>query len=126
MISRSDFLAPAARRFADCRLSDGRPFRIRSLTEQERSQWEADSVDASGKPKKDRLLSARRRLICLTLVDDADNLVLSPADESLLASQDGKAMEEIYRAAAAHCGISDADVELLAKNSLAGPADVPA
>jgi len=117
LLTRSEIVRPAERRFAEYQLSDGRSFRVRSLNESERSQWEADSVDAAGKPKRDRLLSARRRLICLTLVDEQGQPLLSYGDQALLANQDGRTMEEVYRAAAKHCGIAENEVEALVKNS---------
>lgn len=117
LLSRESLLKPADRRFQDYKLPDGRAFRVRSLTEAERSQWEMATVDGKGKPVRDKLLSARRRLVCLTLVDDQNRPLLSADDESLLASQDGGMIEAIYKAAAEHCGITNSDVETLVKNS---------
>lgn len=116
MLTRDDLLKPAQRRFANFRLSDGREFRVRSLTEKERSEWELASVDKRGQPQRDRLISARRRLILATLVDGNGDLLMKLDDEAALADLDGRTAEEIYKAAAAHCGISDSDVETLTKN----------
>jgi hypothetical protein len=109
----------SARRFQDFRLSDGTEFRVRSLTERERADFEASLFDGKGHVIKDRMLSARRRLVCMTLVDENNNPVYRVDEEHLLGDLDGGLVEELYQAAQKVCGLKDADVETVAKKSAA-------
>ena len=122
-LTRDQLLKPADRRFLDVQLSNGSQARLRSISERERSEYEAGLLDAKGGFKKDRLLSARRRLVCLTLVDEQNATLFTVAEEGKLADQDGRLMEELYQAAS-HCGIKDSDVEAIVKNSNPTPAAV--
>jgi hypothetical protein len=120
LLTREELLSPATRRYEDFQTYDGRQFRVRSLTERERSEFEAAILDGNGRPKRDRLVAARRRLICMTLVGPDNELLFSQYDDkamNALAEQDGRLMDDIYEAAATHCGIKNSDVEAIAKNS---------
>jgi hypothetical protein len=115
-------LQQAKRQYQDFRLSNGMVARVRSLTERERADYEAGLLDPKGGFNKDRLLSARRRLVCMTLVEPTTNeLAFSINEEHLLADLNGKFVEDLYQAAKSICGISDSDVEAIVKNSDATP-----
>lgn len=124
LLTREQLMKPAERRYETFQAADGSYFRVRSITERERSEFEASILDGKGNAKRDKLLSARRRLIMLTLVDEQNRLLFGQHDDAALAAladQDGRLMDSIYEAAARHCGIKDSDVEAIAKNSPATP-----
>ena len=123
ILTRDQLLKPSARRITTVRLSCGSEARLRSITERERADYESGLLDSKGAIRKERLLSARRRLICLTLVGPDDVPLFGINEEAALADQDGRMMEELYQAAAVHCGIKDSDVETLVGNSRPTPAD---
>lgn len=115
-ITREELLAPDKRRYKDFEI-DGRTFRVRSLMENERANFEVSTLNSKGGFRTDRLLSARRRLVCLTLVNESNDLLLQPSDVRALEAKDGALVERIYQEAAAHCGIRDEDIEGLVGNS---------
>jgi hypothetical protein len=113
-----DLLAQrGARRFQHFRLSDGTEICVRSLAERERSEFEASLFDSKGAVLKDKMMSARRRLVCMCLVDENKNPVYRVDEEHLLGDLEGGLVEELYQAARATCRISDTEVEAIAKNS---------
>lgn len=118
-LNREELLKPVARRFADFTTSDGRQFRVRSLTERERMALEAGLVDANGKLRKEKMQTLRRRLICAALVGEDNVPLFSPGDEQAvkaLAETDAKLIAEIHAAASEHCGIKDEDADARRKN----------
>ncbi len=116
-LTRDDFFRPAERRYIDVPLGGGRKVRLRSLTEPEMSAYEASILTSKGEFSPSKMMRARRKLICLTVVDAEGNRVLSDEDAVKLQDMDGATANEIYNAACTHCGIRESDIEELAKNS---------
>lgn len=92
-------------------------FRIRSLTERDRTKFEEGLLNKRGAVNEDHLLSSRRRLIGMCLVDQDGNLLLAEADIDKLAELDGKLTGALYDACLEHCGFSDEDIQEAVKNS---------
>jgi hypothetical protein len=117
LTTRDTFLRPAKRRFAHVDLPDGQRVRIRSLTEREKSEFEADILTTKGVPSRNRIADANRRLIVLTLVDENGDLLLQPGDVASLEQLDGAVTGYLADEIGRHCGFAGSDIEGLVKNS---------
>lgn len=116
-ITRDAILAPAKRRFAEVAIRSWGKFRIRSLTELERSRFEASIRDKRGQVIADKMVDLKCRLIVLAVVDNEGNQLLTNSDIEQLRQQDSKLTNELVDFIQKHCGISDVDLEDLEKNS---------
>lgn len=104
---------------------------IRSLTQREREEYEADMVGQDG-VKLDRAKLAKRELIRLTfcegradehgeLVEGHGNLIFSHRDLRDLADADSALVQCMYEQSRSHVGMRASDVDSLVGNSDAGP-----
>jgi hypothetical protein len=116
-ITREAILAPAKRRFAEIAIRNWGKFRIRSLTELERSRFESSIRDKRGQVIADKMVDLKCRLIVLAVVDHEGNQLLTNQDIEQLRQQDSKLTNELVDFIQRHCGISDVDLEDLEKNS---------
>ena len=117
-VTREQLIAKSKRRYQEFEIPDFGKIRIRSLTERERSNYEADIMGSKGEFRKTKLVQARRRLIALTVVDANGNLLLDqPGDVKALEEQDGAITDAIFDQAMVHCGLRENDIEILVKNS---------
>jgi hypothetical protein len=122
MLTREKFLARTPRRYTTVALPvKGGDVRIRSLTESEKENYEAEMLTETGQVKRSGLRSARRRLIALCLVDDAGDLLLGREDLAALAELDGADLAVLQEACMKHVGFKAADIEALEKNCVAAP-----
>lgn len=113
---RDAFLGARKRRYRDVELFDGSRFRIQSITERERSEWESHVKVKRGQITRESLVMLRARLICLCVVDNDGELLFRPDDAAQMLSIDSAVTNALFEACQGHCGISDADVEGLEKN----------
>ena len=117
LVTRDQLIAKAKRRYQEFMVPNFGTVRIRSLTERERSNYEAEMLDSKGNTRKVKLIQARRRLIALTVVDSTGELLLNqPDDVKGLEDQDGSITDAIFEQAMLHCGIKENDIEVLVKN----------
>lgn len=119
-LGRSELLAPAKRKFRDVETPLG-TVRMRSVTERERSQFESDTLDKSGKLSKRSLLTVKPRLIVMCAVDDSGELLFTSADIERLLEMDSITANLLSDEAQKLCGITETDIEELEKNSVAHP-----
>ena len=101
--------------------------KVRGLTGTERDAFEASCQrimpvrDGRGKEMVPVLDNIRAKLIVKCVLDpDDDTRLFSDQDANALGEKSGKVLDRLYDAAAKLSGISEADVEDLAKNSEAG------
>jgi hypothetical protein len=122
MLTRDQLLGSFTRRF---RLVDtlAGQVRIRNLTEAEKSDFEAGSLQADGKLNLAHVRAQRRKLLAAVLVDDAGAQLLQPGDLDRLKDLDSAVTTAIFGAATEHCGFSRDDMEELEKNSAAAAGD---
>ena len=94
-------------------------FCIRSLTEAERSQHETETTTAKSGDRKQRMQTAKTRLIvkCVVAGPDQDEPILRVSDVDILAGQDAVITATIFDAICEHCGYIEADIEEAVKNS---------
>lgn len=116
LCTRDSLLGLTARRFRTVDIGDY-VFRIRSLSEAEKSEFEAAVLSSEGKYSLAKIKRQRRRLICLCLVDELGNPLLQAGDEAGLEAVDGAVTHKLYNACREHCGFEDGDLEELVKNS---------
>ena len=113
---KAALLGANKRRFADVVIADVGTFRIRSLTERERSEYEAGFLDRSGKARTSKLVEAKVRLIVLCLCNAEGLQLLSDGDAAGLGGIDSTVSNKLFDECQTHCGFSEADVEDLVKN----------
>lgn len=115
-VTRDALLRPLVRRFKVVEIPDWGKFRIRSLTELERSKFEASIRDKKGQVSNSKLVDLKCRMIVLCIVDADGNQLLTNADIDVLRNQDSKATNALVDAIQSHCGITEGDMEDLEKN----------
>lgn len=92
---------------------------LRALTGEERDAFEAESIIGKGKNKEVNMKNLRARLIARCVVDPVDKKMpmFTKSDVEALGKKSSKALDRIYSKATEMNGLSDDDVERLAKNS---------
>jgi hypothetical protein len=111
--TRNDLFAKAGRRFTTVEVG-GSTFRIKSLSEAEKSRFERAVVN---KKTGQVNIDARRRLIIAMLVDDQGEPLLTLADVDALGELDGAIMAALFDACSDFAGFGEAEIEELEKNS---------
>jgi len=92
-------------------------FRIRSLSEAEKSEFETSILSSEGKYSLAKIKRQRRRLIAICLVDQSGGQLLKGDDQNALKDVDGLVTSRLYDACREHCGFEEGDIEGLVKNS---------
>lgn len=116
-VTADAFRQPQARKFRDVEVDGFGKVRIRTLTEAERARMEAPNYTKKGTVNLDKLGDARCRLIVAAVVDGDGNPLLGNQDVQYLRQQDSRVINDLAEAISVHCGISQADMEELEKNS---------
>ena len=109
----SELFARAGRRFKTVELAD-LTFRIKSLSEAEKSRFERAVIN---KKTGQVNIDARRRLIITMLVDDKGEPLLTLADMEALGELDGAVVAALFDACSDFAGFGDNEIEELEKNS---------
>ena len=121
LLKRNDFTGADAkkRRFVEvaCPWDSSVGIRLRSLTAKEHADFEAHALSKKGGIVQDRLVQMKRRLLALTLVNEAGDPELSEDDVRAMQDTDGGLINWAYGEACKHCRITEDEVEDLAKNS---------
>lgn len=115
-ITRDEILGPCKRRFADVAVPGWGKFRIRSLTELERSRFEATCLDKSGQLSANKLQDVKCRLIVLAVVDQNGDQLLTNSDIENLRQQDSRNTNVLVDEIRRHCSMNEVDFEELTKN----------
>lgn len=113
-ITRDGLLRPLERRYRDVVLPGGLTARLQSLSERERSEWDAGNEDAKGNWSPPRAKEGRRRLLTMALVDGEGKRLLDPLDVQALEELDAVTMRVLWEAAVEHC--LGTNLEALKKN----------
>lgn len=115
-------LAKKIRRYAE-ETFGGILWRFQSLSELEKSDYDAFPLDKSGQVDFKKVKQHRRRLLILSLVDGNGTRIATEAHLAALEQVDGKITSDMYDFAAKHCGVSKGKGEEQEKNSDATPGD---
>jgi len=110
-ISREKLLSKTQRRYKEFQF-DGDSYRIQSLNEAERAEYEIQLQTT----KKYDWEKSRRLFVCKTLVDDNGQRLFSDADQESLKQVDGRIVGVLYNEAQKHCGYDQDEIETIAKN----------
>jgi hypothetical protein len=90
---------------------------VKSLTGAERDEFEDSVVRQRGKSRELNLRNARARLVSLSLVDEAGSRLFSAGDVEQLGRKSAAALDRVFGAAQRLSGLTEQDVDELAKNS---------
>lgn len=93
---------------------------VRTLTGTERDAFEEGCI--KGKGKRD-LSNLRARLCALAIVDENSNRMFSDRDVHILGKKSAAALDRVFTVAQRLSGVTDADVDDLAKNSETGQSE---
>lgn len=92
--------------------------RVRSLSAQERDNWEASFISTNKKGVQTvTTRGIRASLVQLSVVDEKGALVFSAEEIGSLNGKNAAAVDRIYDAAARLSGITDDDIEEIVSNS---------
>lgn len=91
---------------------------VRTISAKERDQWEQSLMKGRGKSRQMDMNNIRARLAALCMCDADGNRLFADDDVFALGAKSAAAMERVFIAAARLNGITDKDVEELAKNSV--------
>ncbi len=89
---------------------------VRGLTAGQRDKWENLSVTVKGKSREVTTNHLRARLAVMATVDGDGKLLFGESDIPQLGRKSSRAIDRIYDVAARLSGISDDDLEDIAKN----------
>lgn len=93
----------------------GGAVRIGTMTGEGRDRYEQSIFDM--KKKGVTLDNIRAKLIAASAIDESGNLMFSEEDIQALGKKSAKALDRLFAVAQRLNGVTDADVEELAKNS---------
>lgn len=117
-LSREAFLRPAKVNVVEVPAPElGGSVYVKGMTAKDRSRFETQFQLSSGKSNKRKMQEIRERLVVACLCDADGELLLTEADIEAVGKQPAPVIERIVEAAQAVCGMSNRDVEDIAKNS---------
>ena len=96
---------------------------VRALSGTQRDAFEAGVVEQRGKDTKMNLVNIRARLVALSVVGEDGKPLFSEKDIPALGKKSARALQRVWDKARELSGLSDDDVEELAKNSEDGQSD---
>ena len=98
---------------------------VRGLTGAQRDEWEGSIIRMSpdGRKVTPNMRNYRAKLIAMCIVDAQGKRVFNEADVDALGKKSGQELSKVYKVAQRLSGMSDEDVEELAKNFESGQPD---
>jgi len=97
--------------------------RVRTLTAGERDNFEAELTAVNGRNTRVNARNLRAKLVAATVVDEEGRPLFGLADVEALGQKSAKALDRIFTKAAELAGMKESDVQELAQNFGATPAD---
>jgi hypothetical protein len=94
---------------------------VRTMTGAERDLFESTLMKGEGKNRKVDSANIRARLSCLCLVDESGERLFSDDEAERLGKKSADVLDRVFSVAQRLNGLSEKDVEELAKNSAAAP-----
>lgn len=96
---------------------------VRSLSGEERDQFEASIIERNGRDVRTNLRNLRARLVVLAACDESGNPIFSPGDADALGAKSAAALDRIFSVAQRLSGLRENDVQELAENFAAPRGD---
>ncbi len=90
---------------------------VRGLTGTERDAFEGSIITLKGKQSSMNMQNVRAKLVARSIVDEYLERLFSDADVEALGKKSAAALDRVFSVAQRLSGVSDEDVEELAKNS---------
>jgi len=87
---------------------------VRSMTADERDEYEQDRAEAKGDDADKNLKGVRASLVARTLCDEQGDLLFTEDDVAALGKKSAKAMSRVFNAAAKLNLLTDSDIAELA------------
>src|SRR3990167_1943243 len=106
-------------------------FFVRSLSAGEKARWEYEPISINNNAKqgassvtltKDRMVTARERLVELAVCNEDGSRFFKDGDASAMGRKNASVVSELYDVAARLSGITKEDLETIVKNSEGSPA----
>lgn len=94
---------------------------VRAISGTERDSFEEASLVKKGKTREATLRNIRARLVQLAACHEDGTPLFEPADVEALGKKRAKGLDRIFAVAKELAGLTDEDVEELAKNSQGAP-----
>lgn len=119
-LSRDDFLKAEDRHAEEVDLSDIPGYNgsmlIRGLTGTERDEFEASLFQKRGNNLEPNPRNVRAKLVARCCVDDDGKQLFDIAEVELIGKKSGQAISRLYNVAARLSGLSESDVEEMARD----------
>ena len=90
---------------------------VRTMSGEERDDFEASLVDAAGPDQKKNFRNLRARLLVKTIVDENGNRLFSDADAVPLGRQSAVILDRVFSISQRLNSLGQQDIEKLTKNS---------
>jgi hypothetical protein len=102
----------------------GGDIRLRTMKAWERDQFEDSMFKGKGKNRQENLANLRARFLALIIIDDQGNRIFNtPQEVQQLGNKSAGALDKLFSEGRKLNGMSEGDVEELAKNSEEGQDD---
>lgn len=122
LLAKDEILGAEDVWFEDVEVSEwGGTVRVQMMTGEARDRYEQQLFDA--KKEEISLANIRAKLVAACVVDDKGNLLFGDKDIQALGRKSSRALDRVYAVCQKLNGMTDADVDELAKNSKADPSD---
>ena len=117
-LTREEFLAAPSRATEDVPLPmfGGKKVRVVGMTAREKTDWERSFRTTKGNPIEARQREVRERLVVACCRTEDGKPLFTDSDIKSLGERRADAVELLVSAAQRVCGMTDTDVETLAKN----------
>lgn len=89
---------------------------VRSLSGEERDQFEASIVERNGRDVRTNLRNLRARLVVLAACDESGKPIFAPGDADALGAKNAAVLDRIFSVAQRLSGLRENDVQELAEN----------
>lgn len=96
---------------------------VRGMTAKQRNEFDKQFQTRAGKTNRATMEQIRQRLVVWACVDEAGDPLFTEGDVAAIGNQSAAVVERIVNVAQRLCGMSDSDIEGMAKNSEEPPAD---
>ncbi len=97
--------------------------RVRTISGSERDRFEQETMQFNSGNRTVNLIDIRARFCVLCLVDEAGKRLFNESEIRRLGQKSGKALDRVFDAAQKLNGLSETDLQDLAKNSVPTPDD---
>ena len=95
----------------------GAEVRIRGLSAYDRDRFEASVIQGTGAQRRVDTCNLRARLVSWCAVDGEGERLFTRSDVKALGEKSGRVVDRLFKAAQRLSGLTDDDVDELAKNS---------